>query len=61
MAQVVWVAAGDIPDHDTPWSEEGLLDSLLKKVSESLSTILRSIDVDIQEIKDKICPGFSEA
>jgi hypothetical protein len=61
MAQVVWVAAGDIPDHDMQWSEEGLLDSLLKKVSESLSTILRSIDVDIQEIKDKICPGFSEA
>jgi hypothetical protein len=42
------------------WSEKGLLDSLLEKVGESLSNILLSIGVDVDEIKDKIFPEPSE-
>lgn len=56
MAQVVGPATGDIPHHGELWSEKGLLDSLLEKVGESLSNILLSIGVDVDEIKDKIFP-----
>ena len=60
MAQVVGPATGDIPHHGALWSEKGFLDSLLEKVGESLSNILLSIGVDVDEIKDKICPEPSE-
>jgi hypothetical protein len=60
MAQVVGPATGDIPHHGTLLSETGLLDSLLEKVGKSLSNILLSIGVDIDEIKDKIFPEPSE-
>ena len=60
MAQVVGPATGDIPHHGALWSETGLLDSLLEKVGKSLSNILLSIGVDVDEIKDKIFPEPSE-
>ena len=60
MAQVVGPATGDIPHHGALWSEKVLLDSLLEKVGKSLSNILLSIEVDIEDIKDKIRPEPSE-